>query len=68
VRLTVLTTYTNLKEFTMRYYFLNNNGQVDTKVFATRQGAKSWFARNGVWLWSTELDKVQEFLDLEVVA
>jgi len=52
----------------MRYYFLNNNGQVDTKVFATRQGAKSWFARNGVWLWSTELDKVQEFLDLEVVA
>jgi len=45
-----------------RYWFINTQGQVDTRVFASHHIATIWFARNGVSVYDTDLDAITKLV------
>jgi hypothetical protein len=52
----------------MRYFYINENGYIDTKEFASNEEAKAYFTANGIFAYDLDLDKIQEFYQDQIAS
>ena len=47
----------------MRYYYINEHTQIDTREFETRREAINYFIRHNIAIWTTSLEELHNFID-----